>query len=181
MRLFVAVDIPGELKKKIVETQGLLGGKNADINFAPPENLHFTVKFLGDVENTEEIKNILFSISNGFQKFDCSICNLGYFGSANHIRVLWVGMDKGKEEFVRIVKNVDKKLSYIRKEDYEQSPHLTIGRVGFVKNREKFLEQIKSLQKISIGSFVVKKLKLKQSVLGSKGPVYKDVETFTLK
>ncbi|MBI4163631.1 MAG: RNA 2',3'-cyclic phosphodiesterase [Candidatus Aenigmarchaeota archaeon] len=183
MRLFVGVDIPEGFRKKIADIQEQIGSKNAEIRFMEPKNLHYTLKFLGDVEedNFEEVKNLLSITSRGFEKFTASICNLGYFGSGNYVRVLWLGMDKGKEEFVKLAGVVDKKLSYIKKEDFEPSPHLTIGRVSFVKDKTKLLEQLKRFNGVKIGSFVVDEIKLKQSVLSPKGPTYKDEAVFKLR
>ena len=71
VRLFVAVDIPENIKEKIVELQKNIGEKFADIKFVEEENLHYTIKFLGEVEEQkiEEVKNILSEASNKFERF----------------------------------------------------------------------------------------------------------------
>ncbi len=183
MRLFVGIDLPEKFRKRIGDIQKDIGEKNAGIKFVEPENLHYTLKFLGDVseEGVEEIKNILAGVAEGVQKFTAEISNLGYFGSGSHIRVLWIGVGKGREEFIKLSETVDKKLSYIRKDEFPPSPHLTIGRVNFVKEKERFLEQLKTFNNVEIGSFEVKELKLKQSVLGRGGPVYKGLADFELR
>ncbi|HLD56777.1 MAG TPA: RNA 2',3'-cyclic phosphodiesterase [archaeon] len=181
-RLFAAVDIPSSLREKIVDIQKDIGQKNAEIKFVEPQNLHYTIKFLGkvDPQKLEEIKNILFAVGENFQKFTVSVRNLGYFVYGNQIKVLWIGMGEGKDEFVKVAEVADKRLSYIREGDFGPSPHLTIGRVEFVKDKENLVGQLKRFNNIELGSFVVEEIKLKESVLNRSGPVYKDLGVFKL-
>ncbi len=179
MRLFIAIDVDGELKNKISEVQESLKGFGR-INFVDPENLHYTLKFLGEVgeEEVGKIVEMISKVSKGFGKFKVHIKGLGFFGSEKNIRVLWLGCEEGSTELKSIAEALERGLSYIREGEYSYKPHLTIGRVSFLEDIEGFLDMVDKNKGIEIGEFVVSKISLKQSFLGPKGVVYKDYKTF---
>jgi len=182
MRIFVAVDLEEEIIKKITSLIEKFGTGGFGINFVKPENLHFTVKFLGEVEEgrLEEIKEKIEEAVKNIKKFEIEIKGVGFFGSEKFIRVLWIGLEKGKEQMIDLIDRVNKSLDYIRKDEFRPSPHLTFGRVVSGKNREKLLEVLKKSEKTDFGKMIVKEIKLKQSVLGKGGPTYSDLAVFKL-
>jgi RNA 2',3'-cyclic 3'-phosphodiesterase len=177
MRLFIAIDIENKLKNNIFNLQKMLEGFGK-IKFIEPENLHYTLKFLGEVPE-KEIESTVKKIREiKLNKFKVHIKGIGFFDSEKYIRVLWLDCDKGSEELKSIAEILEKKLSYIREDEYSYRPHLTIGRISFVENREGLIKAIKENENIEIGEFIVNKISLKQSILTTKGPVYKDYKTF---
>ena len=182
MRLFVALDIPEELKHKVLEIQKRFDSEKLDIKFVEPENLHITLKFLGEVHQ-KEIMNIeerIFKIVKEFSPFSINLHGVDYFGNKNYIRVLWINVKKGKEKLIEIINNLNQQLNYIRKDEHRPNPHLTIGRVRSGKNRERLLRILESVKDMKIGEIIVNEIKLKQSILTPKGPIYKDIKTFSL-
>ncbi len=182
MRVFVAVDITDEMRRKLSDLEKNFEGEDFDIKLVEPENLHITLKFLGEVKENDvnEIKNIIKNVCKGFKPFKVSVKGLGFFGSEKYIRVLWFDICEGKDELVKLMGKLDDTLGYIRKETGSMVPHLTIGRVKSGRNREKLLKKIHSLSDVNIGEFVVKEIKLKESILTKDGPIYHDVEVFKL-
>lgn len=184
MRLFVAIEISKEVAERITEIEKRLFKGGFDLKFVEPENLHLTLKFLGEVsdEDLKYVESVISYVANEFQAFNVSFQGLGYFGSERNVKVLWIGVKEGKSEFVRIASSLDKKLSKIREEERkEKTPHLTIARVKSGKNRENLLREIYSLNDVKIGEVYVKEIKLKKSELTPKGPVYSDLKAFPLK
>ena len=120
MRLFVAVDIPDSLKEKIVEIEKQIESSD-DIKCVENENLHYTLKFLGEVEEkeSENIVKKIEAVSKQVKKFKVHAKGVGYFGSPNFIRVIWVGCEKGSNQLVEISKKLEQELKYIREDDFD--------------------------------------------------------------
>lgn len=182
MRVFVAIDLNEELIDRIIETENELKRNDIDVKFVDPENLHLTLKFLSEVreEKIPEIEQSLSEALNGFKQFRMKINGFGYFGKPDYMRTLWLGIKEGREDIIEIVKELNKRLNHIRKDDYDPSPHLTIGRVKSGKNKEILLRESERLKDVNIGEMLVKEIKLKNSVLTEKGPIYSDLKVFIL-
>lgn len=182
MRLFIAIDIPENIKEKILEIQRRLDKKEFDIKFVELENLHITLKFLGEVheDKINEIKERVYKIAKNFYKFKINLQGFGYFGSEKYIKVLWIDVKDNKEKLIKLMNLLNRELENIKMENYPLNPHLTVGRVRSGKNKEKLLFIVKNLHNVKIGEVYVKEIKLKQSILTKHGPVYKDIERFVL-
>jgi RNA 2',3'-cyclic 3'-phosphodiesterase len=169
MRTFIAIDIPEEIKKKIVEIQEQLpefNGKKIEY-----ENLHLTLKFLGEVnENSiEEIKNKLNRVK--LKSFEIEIKDIGMFSD----RIVWLKMKNCGE----LQKEVDDKLESLFEKEKRFMGHLTIARIKEIKDRKKFSIGLKKI-KVPEMNFSVKKFSLKESKLGRPKPVYEDIEIYSL-
>ena len=176
MRCFIAVDIPDQLKQKIIEVQKKLECEG--IKPTEKENLHFTLKFLGEISNeqTEQVREKLKQVK--IKPFRISINEVGVFPNLNYIKIVWLGCDS--EELVELAKSVDKKMNEIRFEKNEKyQNHITIARVK-AKPTKELIKKIQELKDIEIGEMLVDNIKLKASKLTSKGPIYTDLEIFEL-
>jgi 2'-5' RNA ligase len=172
MRLFIAIDVPKEIKKKIekISEEFIDLGK---INFVKLENQHLTLKFLGGVDESkvEFIKQRLGQIK--FKKFNAKIDGLGVFPNENFIRVLWVGIKAG--EIYELQQKIDAYLKEMFTKDDRFHAHLTIGRVKFIEDKDKFRGKLKLEIK---DEFYVENFKLIKSVLTPDGPVYEVLGEF---
>ena len=184
MRTFIAVDISPEIRQKAVEIIGQLEELGADVKFTEPENLHFTLKFLGEVsdDRVNEITDVVSAAlaKNSFRQFRISVDGLGYFGNPGHIKTLWIDTGEGREDLVKLAGALNASLDHVRHEDREPKPHITIGRLKSGRNREALLKKIEELKHVKLGHMDVKLVKLKQSVLSRKGPHYTDLKVFEL-
>ena len=172
MRLFVAVEIPdliremvGELKEELPE-EGL---KKVDV-----ENLHITLKFLGEVEEAkmEEVKAALSGVE--FAPFKVQVKGVGVFPKEDYVKVVWAGTES--EELKEIAGKVELALaSMFGKDERGFSGHLTLARVKRKVDLKGFLE--KHREEL-FGGFVVNKFLLMKSVLEKNGPEYSVVEEF---
>jgi len=180
MRCFVAVDLDRDLAKQVEEIQREISNLDVDVKFVDSENLHFTLRFLGEV-NEDEIGVIKRSVEEGLKEigvFKIKIQGLGYFGSSKHVRTLWLDINEGKDKFVKLMKNVNERLKIGEK---NTSPHLTIGRVKSGKHRELLLNFINRSENVKVGEMIVKDVKLKSSALTRSGPAYSDLSVFKLR
>jgi len=182
MRLFVAIDLSENVIERISSIQEKLRSGDFDLKIVEPENLHLTLKFLGEVDEKQNahIEKLVSETVKEFHGFTLSFHGIGYFGE-RQMRVIWAGVNSGRDEFVKLAKALDRKLSFIRKDEHEPSPHLTIARVRSGRNREILAREVSSLSDVKIGEVHVKEIRLKQSVLTPQGPIYSDVKVFPLK
>ena len=177
MRLFAAIGIPEEIKDYFSRIQQQIGNDNAKVNWVKKENLHITLKFLGEVkeESLEKIKGTLKKIR--LKPFSLTIGKLGIFPNENYIKVIWIGFKKAERLF-DLHKLVDMSLSRLVPIERNFLGHITLGRVKFVKDKQKFKEKLDSIR-IQENSFKVDKFKLYKSELTKHGPVYEVLEEFS--
>jgi 2'-5' RNA ligase len=176
MRLFIAIEIPEDIKNYIAEIQEKIDSMNNKIGFVKKEQIHLTLKFLGEVQlnNLEEIKNILKKIN--FVKFSASLSNIGVFPDENYMRVIWIGLEP-EQNILELQKQIDESLKKLFKKENNFKAHVTLARVKFINNKEEFIEKLKNInienKKIDINNF-----KLIKSTLTPKGPIYEALEVF---
>lgn len=171
-RLFVAVDLPDGLKKDIYAFARQI--EQSGIKLVEEENLHITIRFIGEVpdEIVPEIVSRLEKIK--FQEFECKIKGVGVFPSPSYIKVVWVGLES--EQLVKLVHSVLAALKGIGKEEKREfSAHLTIARVNKKVDLQKFLEKNKDKE---FGKFNVSSFVLFESKLTPKGPIYTKLHAF---
>lgn len=172
MRIFISIDMPEEIKKEICRIQQNLPeffGKKTEI-----ENLHLTLKFLGEIDDRkiEVIKKKLTEIR--FKKFETNVDSIGVF-SEKFIRIIWVHMTDCKKLQIAI----DEKLKDLFDKEKRFMGHLTIARVKSIRNKKDFLEKLGKI-KIPKINFIVDNFRLKKSTLTEKGPTYKILEQYNL-
>lgn len=172
MRTFIAIDTPKELKDFFLDLQKKI---NIEVKINFTKEFHLTLKFLGEIdeEKLEEVKLVLKKVK--FESFKVNTSNLGVFPTESYIRVVWIGLES--EKINELQKQIDEKLSNLFPKDNRFHPHITLGRVKFVKDKEKFIENLKSI-KVDEKEFEVKDFKLKKSTLTPKGPIYEDLEIY---
>lgn len=184
MRLFIAVPITKELKKRVAEVQEKIRKANSDIKFVEAENLHFTLKFLGETPESklESIRKAIEIACEKFRPFDILIAGISAFPSKNYMRVIWLSVKEGYEEFERLIKTVDEELSREGfAKDKEHIPHLTVARVRSCRNKPELLKVLQNLEQTEIGKMYVSEVKLVKSTLRRAGPVYEEVYKMNLK
>ncbi|MEM2192349.1 MAG: RNA 2',3'-cyclic phosphodiesterase [Candidatus Hadarchaeales archaeon] len=175
VRAFVAVKISDEVRRKLVEVQGALAKAGAEQKLVEPENLHLTLKFLGEVQQ-EKIRRIVEKVSEavaGTEPFDIHVAGIGAFPSIGYARVVWAGMAEGGEKVAEVQKKIDSALTSLGfSPERDFHPHITLSRVKFVREKARFVEFLKEMAKADFGVTRVDSVSLEQSTLTSKGPIY---------
>ena len=130
MRLFVAIDIPAEIKDALRSFVSHLR-PTAKIGWSPIDNLHVTTKFIGEwpEPRLEEIKRLLDSVPvKG--PIDITVKGLGWFPDPRRPRVFWAGVEGG-EPLHALARSTEQAVAElgvpVEKRDY--SPHLTLARI----------------------------------------------------
>jgi 2'-5' RNA ligase len=135
IRAFIAIDLSPEIIQRLEEVSGQLRQRLAgvQIRWVPVENIHLTLKFLGDVSmsNLEVLKKILLAEASNHSPFEISVGELGAFPSLRRPRVIWVGVTAPPElsALQHGIESETARLGYQR-ENRAFSPHLTLGRVS---------------------------------------------------
>lgn len=174
MRVFIGVPLAEDLRDNIIKLQQL-ASTYVKMKAVERENLHWTVKFLGEVldDKIQSIIEVLYSLKTSIKPFSINVTGLGVFPSPAKPRVLWVTASDG-EPFVALVKMLDVALSKLGfpTETREVVPHLTIGRIKAVTDRRGFREFLEGVSKKKFGGMKVNSVTLYKSVLSEKGPTY---------
>lgn len=184
MRTFIAIELAEPVRETLARIQSHLKYAGADVKWVDKDNIHLTLKFLGEIDETkcEKVKSALDEIAKDFRPFELSLKDIGAFPNIEFPRVIWVGLDKGAKESTEIAEKIDAALSKIRFQEETRpfAAHLTIGRVRSSKNKEALKEKIQSytpdpkphtLNPIPYEQLITSII-LFQSTLTPKGPIY---------
>jgi 2'-5' RNA ligase len=181
-RLFIGVPLSEEVKRVLSPLREKLKATGADLRLVAIENLHFTVKFLGEVEERKigEVQEKLQEVLKSLKPFSLQLRGIGAFPDQERINSVWVAA--ASKEFVVLMKKVDQALDFIRQENHEEEvPHATLARVKTGKNKERLQQLLEEFKQSDFGTMTVEKVVLYESELGKEGPVYKVVEELGLR
>ena len=178
MRIFIAFDVPDDAKECMAKVQGKIGDDFAEIRWVKKEQMHLTLKFLGEAQPdiVNKIKDELRKIR--FNPFMVYLGSIGVFPSEDYIRVVWVGLEP-EDKVIELQRGIDEKLKELFKKEKDFKAHITLGRVKYVGNKEEFVNKLKKI-KVENKKFNVENFKLMKSTLTWQGPVYEVVEEFGL-
>ncbi len=178
MRCFIAIKLPIEIKDYLFELQKEIKSEYAKINFVHKKNLHLTLKFLGEINDKKlaDIMGVLKEIK--FKRFEVGLDHVGFFPDEKHIKVVWVSL-KPTKEVIGLQQKIDSEILGLFDKDERFSAHLTLGRVKFIKNKEKFLEQLQNVN-LKNKEFLISEFYLIKSDLKKDGPEYTDLGVFEL-
>ena len=180
IRSFVAVSISEGARRQIADLLGRLRHEAGPaVRWVRPELMHLTLAFLGEVSGDflESAKVRLVGVAQQHKVFTARLKGLGAFPSTSHARVVWVGMEQGKDEVCSLQADVARALGSVgyQPERRPFSPHLTIGRLRLPDDVSKVIAvQFES------ESFSIERVVLFRSVLGPTGPVYSVLAEFPL-
>ena len=182
-RIFIAVKINagGNLKDLIFSLRSELEGEN--IKWIDPDSIHITLAFLGatEEEKIDAVIRLLGERCPGFGIFEFYLTGVGVFKSVNNPRIIWIGTG-ASDELVRLNEVVNDGLKNIgfTVEDRPFRPHVTIGRVKFLKDPDKMKLLLAKHHDSEIQKITVEEVVLYESILVGPKPVYKPVFTVKL-
>jgi 2'-5' RNA ligase len=180
IRAFIAIEMSPEIQRRLdqVSDELKLRLKDIPVRWVPVENIHLTLKFLGDVSvaNLEVLKKILQSEIAGHHPFEMSVGELGAFPSIRRPRVIWVKVQAPAElEAVQHgIETESTRLGYSR-EERAFSPHLTLGRVSrnaSSRDIRRISEVLETYKVGFLGAARVQAVRLFRSDLQPGGAVY---------
>ena len=169
MRAFIAADIPGSIREKLMEAASSFD--LSDIKVVDKRNLHFTLAFLGELENGRMgmVKNAIDKIRFGV--FDIDIKGIDYFGSPGAI---YSAVTSGSDKITELANSLRVELAvsdiYFDKKDFV--PHVTIARMKRRVDEKFLMDALCKFADKEFGSYTLDTISLFKSVLGPNGPEY---------
>ena len=153
LRCFIALEIPRDIKASLSFMLDRLKKSGADIKWLADDNIHLTLKFLGNTEDAliEPLKKSLSKKISFYNQFYITITGTGSFPDKRHPRVIWAGIQEPSllKRLQKEVEDVTAELGFPA-EKKEFSPHLTLGRV---RSQRRVVEALKILDEFATYKF----------------------------
>jgi len=172
LRCFIAIEIPETIKKSVLDIIDSLRKSGADVKWLTDENLHITLQFLGETDESliPAIKGALDKILATYSPFYIKIANVGCFPDGRRPRIIWVGMEEA-QTLITLRKDIATemvKFGY-QKEERGFTPHVTIGRVKSNRNMGELLRRLEEFKIADFPGFEVQNIRLMKSELKPSG------------
>lgn len=180
MRLFVALEIPSEVRKNLSAMVEKLRAISKEPRWVRPENLHVTLKFLGEVPETklDAVRTGLRQIRSE-QPITLEFRGLGFFPHEKHPRVFWAGIE-ASTNLMKLAEDIEgamEKRGFLR-EQRVFSPHLTLARFERPGVPEKLRSAIAQNAQREFGVLRTSEFHLIQSRLKPSGAEYTTLASF---
>ena len=181
IRSFIAFDIESaSVLENITRMQKVLAETGADLKFVEPQNIHITLRFLGNIT-----PNMVDKIYGQMQKiqfvpFDVKLQGVGAFPNLRYPRVVWAGIREGANQLRGIFDQLEPQLRGLgfAPDPKGFSPHLTIARVKSGRNKAELAKCLQENINFEFGVVRANCLRLKRSDLTPKGPIYSTLREY---
>ena len=184
MRCFVAIALPAEVRKHLVRVQGLLRRGDPDVKWVEEENLHLSLKFLGDVDDEplSTLKGLLSVEALRWPRLKLTYAGIGTFPEHGAPRVIWAGCSGDLERLAGLAGAVERAAETVGvpREHRPFVAHLTIGRVRSGRNVKHLKAALENQREVPLGSDEVGAFVLYKSTVTNKGPIYEELASFPL-
>jgi RNA 2',3'-cyclic 3'-phosphodiesterase len=185
MRLFIAIEIPDEIKKEMIKVQEQLRKANIDASWPRTEGMHLTLKFLGEVPETKiaEIVSGLQTAAEGIGQFRLEVKGVGTFPNPRNARVVWIGFSGDIGRLTKLQGAVEDAMVRIglARDERKFTAHLTLGRIKNIRSRDQWLAVLAEIKDRSLPGFDAATVSLMQSELKPSGAVYTEMGKIELK
>jgi 2'-5' RNA ligase len=176
MRCFIAIELPREIQERLAELQDELRLQVHGATWARSEQIHLTVKFLGDVRDADVTRAIesAAAVIGRYAPFDLTVAGAGCFPPHGPARVLWVGMPSPPMELLTCQKELEQAMAGfgIPPENRPYHPHLTLGRVKDFHAGREARAAMEAVAAFDAGGFAATEMVMFQSMLQRSGPIY---------
>jgi 2'-5' RNA ligase len=183
MRAFIAIELPSDVKNQIARIQAELIRIPAQVSWTKAENVHLTLKFLGEIENrqVQPATQAVRAGCKGVKKFKISLKGVGGFPNLRQPRVIWIGTQTGAEEIISLQAKIDTELDKagFPREGKKFRPHFTIGRIRVPKSIEKLAQALGSAE-FQSADIDILHLTVMKSQLSPGGSIYTALEKIEL-
>lgn len=186
IRSFIAIPLSPEVQRSAKRLLRDLRQEKDGMKWVPEDNLHLTLKFLGDVVDREvpAVCQAIRQVTQRFEPFELEFSGTGGFPTAQRPRVIWAGVHAGGDSLVELVTALEIELAELgfKREPRDYRPHLTLGRVrsGSRSASEEVVQRLVRQQDRHLGSMVAENLRLYASFLDKAGPTYQVMDTIAL-
>ncbi|NLF69692.1 MAG: RNA 2',3'-cyclic phosphodiesterase [Candidatus Anammoximicrobium sp.] len=177
IRTFIAVELSPVVVAQAVGLVEALRPAGVGVKWVESQNMHLTLKFLGDVraEELADVVRVVTKAAAEFAPFDITLSGAGAFPNSRRPRTLWIGVTQGEPHLNRLQTAIERVLAKrgFPKEHRAFHPHLTLGRVreGGPDTAE-LAQAIQEHADFAAGTSRVREIVVFASHLSSTGPTY---------
>ena len=183
IRTFICIELPHPVLQELRALQDRLRALGSGVSWSRSEGIHLTLKFLGDVEETQT-DPIAESVRNAAKicvPFQIKITGTGAFPDFRRPRVFWVGVEEPTETLKELQSRIEDELAKLGfpKEKRAFSAHLTIGRVKSTENISRISAQLRQ-ENLRDSEFIATEIIVMQSNLHPSGASYTPLQRILL-
>jgi len=180
MRVFIAVDVPNEIRKALGEVQRALRPLTANARWVAPETIHITLKFLGETpdKRLDDIDVALTGLT--WKPFTITVRGVGFFPGTRSPRVFWAGLEAPTMEGLSEQLDTLMERGGFEKEKRAFRPHITLARAKNTRIDSSLVSAAAKYEEHDFGSFPVDRVFLIKSTLKPSGAVYEKLKEFLL-
>ena len=179
MRVFIAIEIDEKIRKALADLQDELQGKadikRSDAKWVNPENIHLTLKFLGEIKDEQvvDVCNITGDVASRHKSFELDVESVGHFGGRS-ARILWVGTGQNRDKLLQLQQDLEQQLDLAGwpRETRKFSGHLTLCRIRNARAGVKLAQLAREYENFKLGTMPADSISVYQSQLTPKGPIY---------
>ncbi|MCF8069161.1 MAG: RNA 2',3'-cyclic phosphodiesterase [Desulfobacterales bacterium] len=184
IRTFIAIEISEQARTTVCGIQNDLKSRGFKAKWIQPENIHLTLKFLGDIspEKVEDITAAMISAAETYLPVQLFVKGVGVFPNVKRPRIIWSGVTGDLDSLTGLQKSLDKKFETLgfASEKRPFKGHLTIARTKHQLDSKKMVDAIEAFRGKSSEPFLADRIILFQSELNNTGAVYTPLKSVTL-
>jgi 2'-5' RNA ligase len=185
IRTFIAVELPTEVRSAAARLAKSLAEAPVEARWTEPDNLHWTLQFLGDVtvNETPRICQAVAKAVANLPRFELHALGAGAFPKIERPRTLWLGAQEGRDQMIALHDQIEESMSALgfRSEGRRFRPHITLGRLRHVDaGLDTLIELLRSHVEFDAGRMDVREVAIFSSELRRTGPIYTRLGTAKL-
>lgn len=183
LRLFFGLKLTDEVRPQVVELQQRLRGTGVKVKWVEPENLHFTLRFLGEMPAlmVRDLKGIGKHVAAEIHPWSLTLQGLEAFPRASQPQTIFAGVGEGAEQLTRLARKLSRALEDAAIAEPDTKPfvaHCTLGRVKQERALEPLVAAMEAEEAFGAGPMTCHSFSLLVSQLAASGPVYTEIANF---
>ena len=184
MRLFIALPLEKNVEEELGKIISTLKQKGGSVKCVKPENIHLTVKFLGEIspESVRQVCQAAETAAASASAMELAVKGLGVFPDARRPRVVWAGLSGAIQSLIDFHAKLEENLVHVGfdKEKRRFTAHLTLGRVKKSLSSAKMVSALDACSAFTPRPISADRLVLYKSELRPEGAVYTALQAFPL-
>ncbi|HPO13297.1 MAG TPA: RNA 2',3'-cyclic phosphodiesterase [Candidatus Hydrogenedentes bacterium] len=184
MRAFIAIELPEAIKDSLMSIRERLRHSGAKASWVHPENMHLTLRFLGEADQdaVNKISSLLEEAYHACGPLTLAVQGLGGFPNRRKPSVVWAGMEVRSGDLSAIQAHAEHaaQTAGLPPEEKAFHPHITLARIRDHQALGRLPETLEAAQTYYGGEFTASVVSLFSSELRPGGPVYRRLREFSL-